>query len=111
MQKLWGRKMSDLSFGKFVTILEYVAKGKGKNINKVDRFFPSSKLCSACNHQNQDLSLKERSWICPSCNIVHDREENASKNILREGASSLGLDIVRLESSSRYCQRPESNRL
>jgi len=109
MQKLWGRKISDLSFSSFVKILEHIAKKRGKTVHKVDRFFPSSKLCNKCKNKNDDLSLKDRNWICPSCSISLDRDYNAAINILREGASSLGLDIVRLENSSEYCLKPESN--
>ena len=50
-----------------------------------DRFFPSSKTCSHCGYINQNLKLDMRTWICPSCNTILDRDINASKNILNEG--------------------------
>ena len=109
MQKLWGRKISDLAFAEFILILKHVAKKKGKIVHQINRFFPSSKLCSHCNYKNKTLSLKERVWICPSCNKEHNRDVNAAINNLREGASSLGLDIVRPDSSGEYCLNPESN--
>ena len=102
MQMLWGRKISDVSFSKFVKILETKT-----NIIKIDRFYPSSKTCSKCGYIYHDLSLKERFWYCPECGVWHDRDENAAKNIykegfrvLREGASSLGVGSVRRTSSA-----------
>jgi len=56
----------------------------------VDRFFPSSKLCSDCGHKNTKLKLSDREWVCTNCGVVHDRDTNAATNILRqatEGAS------------------------
>ena len=90
MQRLWGRKVSDLGFGTFLKILEHVARKKGKLVCYVDRFYPSSKTCSHCGHVYQSLKLSERWWRCPACNQVVDRDSNAALNIRREGASSLG---------------------
>jgi putative transposase len=97
MQRLWGRKVSDVAFSKFVKVLETKAK-----VIKIDRFYPSSKTCSNCGYVYHDLSLKERYWYCPECGMYHDRDENAAKNIytesfkvLREGTSSLGVGRVR----------------
>lgn len=109
MHKLWGRKISDLSFSKFVLILKHVADKKGKTIHFVDRFFPSSKKCCNCLFLIESLDLRERTWRCPNCKQKHDRDQNAAINILREGTSSLGLDIVRLGFPSRYRLNPESN--
>lgn len=109
MQKLWGKKISDLGFHTFLKVLEHVASKKGKNLHKINRFFPSSKMCSHCTNINKNLSLKDRLWTCPNCSKELDRDNNAAINILREGASSLSLDIVRLENSSEYCWKLESN--
>ena len=109
MQRLWGKKVSDLSFHTFVKILEHVASKKGKKVHKINRFYPSSKTCSHCEKINFNLKLKDRLWTCPNCFGKLDRDVNAAINILREGASSLSLDIVRLENSSEYCQKLESN--
>lgn len=109
MQKLWGKKISDIGFHTFFKILEHVANKKGKKIHKINRFYASSKTCSHCKNINHDLVLKDRSWICPHCFAKLDRDINAAINILREGASSLGLDIVRLVNTSEYCMKPESN--
>ena len=90
MTRLWGRKVNDLAFGLFVQKLEHVALKYGTKVVKVDRFFPSSKTCSVCQYVNERLSLRDRSWTCPSCGTSHDRDLNASVNILRQGIASSG---------------------
>ena len=89
MTSLWGRKMTDLAHGKFVRKLEYLAGKYGVKVQKVDRFFPSSKLCD-CGHIHKDLSLHDREWTCPVCHRHHDRDLHAANNILRHGIVSLG---------------------
>ena len=89
MASLWGRKMADLAHGKFVRKLEYLAGKYGVKVQKVDRFFPSSKLCD-CGHIHKDLSLHNREWTCPVCHRHHDRDLHAANNILRQGIVSLG---------------------
>jgi putative transposase len=100
MKRLWGRKVSDLAFGTFLKILQHVAQAKGKVVHLIDRFYPSSKTCSDCGHVYQDLNLRQRTWACPECGVIHDRDANAATNIYREGASSLGVGEVRLVSTS-----------
>ncbi len=58
----------------------YKSSWRGIKVNKVNRFFPSSKLCSSCNFKNQDLQSEEV-WTCPNCGVGHNRDENASKNL------------------------------
>ena len=89
MQKLWGRKISDLGFSAFVNVLEYQCSKTGSTVVKIPRFYPSSKTCSACGHVLDELPLKIRNWVCPECSAVHDRDTNAAVNILRVGASTL----------------------
>ena len=89
MQKLYGRKISDLGFAEFLEKLEYVAYKAGTTIIKVDRFFPSSQLCSCCGQQNHRMKdLRIRKWQC-SCGAVHQRDRNAAINILNEGLKYL----------------------
>lgn len=90
MTRLWGRKVNDLAFGLFVQKLEHVALKYGTEVVKVDRFYPSSKTCSVCQYVNEHLSLRDRRWTCPSCGTSHDRDLNASVNILRQGIASSG---------------------
>ncbi|MEL7077848.1 MAG: transposase [Cyanobacteria bacterium J06582_2] len=95
MKRLWGRKVSDLSFASFLEILQTVATNKGKVIHFVDRFYPSSKTCSHCGHVNKELSLKDRDWDCKGCGTKGIRRDwNAAVNLLRVGASTLGLENV-----------------
>ena len=85
------KHISDASWGKFVTLLEYKALWNDKEIVKIDRFFPSSKQCSCCGYINQNLDLSIREWTCPSCKTKLDRDLNASKNILKEGIKIISL--------------------
>lgn len=80
------RSISDASWGGFRRQLEYKAAWYGKKVVAIDRFFPSSQLCSNCGEKwsgTKDLSV--RKWTCPVCGAVHDRDINAAKNILNEG--------------------------
>lgn len=85
MKSLWGRKVSDLGFAQFVDILAHHCRKNGSRLVKIDRFFPSSKTCSVCGHIHRELSLRDRTWECPSCGSLHDRDKNAAINIEREG--------------------------
>lgn len=85
MKRLWGRKVSDLAFAEFVKILEHVASQNGSDIIKIDRFAPSSKVCHLCGHIHESLSLRDRAWVCPSCESYLDRDINAAINIKRLG--------------------------
>lgn len=95
MQCLWGRKISDLAFGEFLQILEWVATKKGKQVVFIDQWYPSSKTCSNCGHVLKELDLSVREWRCPSCQSINGRDENAAKNIFAVGVSTLKLGDVR----------------
>ena len=96
MPRLWGRKIHDLALRECLSILEWVAQKKGKQVVYRDQWFPSSKLCSECGHVLESLDLKTRAWRCPECYSLHDRDENAAKNIKMGGSPSVGLGDVRL---------------
>ena len=81
--------MSDVSLGTFYSMLEYKCDWNDKQFVKIDRFFPSSKMCSKCGWINQKLTLNIREWTCSSCGEEHDRDFNASKNILKQGLKIL----------------------
>jgi putative transposase len=95
MQMLWGKKICDLGFYSFMLKLKYLASIKRKTVFCIGRFEPSSKTCSVCGYLYKDLELKEREWRCPECETGHNRDRNASYNILRVGASTLAVDNVR----------------
>ena len=111
MQRLWGRKISDLARSEFMGILDYLASTKGKVVHLINRWFPSSKTCSDCGHVYKELSLKEREWACQNCGVIHDRDRNAALNIHREGASSLRLGDLRPASSGNRRSTLESHEL
>ncbi len=94
MKALWGRKISDLGFADFVAKLKYIASKKGVKIVFIDKWYPSSKTCSACGAVNETLNLRDRTWQCSDCGTNHDRDRNAAMNIYRVGASTLdGEDV------------------
>jgi putative transposase len=77
--------ISDASWGELVRQLEYKCDWYGRQLIKIDRFFPSSKRCLPCGHIVEKLPLNIREWDCPSCGTHHDRDLNAAKNILAAG--------------------------
>jgi putative transposase len=95
------RAISDCGWGTFRQMTEYKAARAGRTVIVVDRWFPSSKTCSACGHLLAELSLSTRHWQCPSCGTRHDRDINAAKNILAaglavgtgNGAHACGADV------------------
>lgn len=93
------KHIADASWGNFVTLLQYKCDWYGKELVKVNRFYPSSKSCSSCGLINQNLKLSDREWTCNSCKVVHDRDVNASVNILKEGLKiyGQGLSITKME--------------
>ena len=102
------KAISDCGWGTFRAMLQYKAAKYGRHLIMIDRWYPSSKTCSACGHLLAELSLTTRHWTCPSCGTRHDRDINAAKNIRAAGlavgagtgADACGAD-VRHSGSSR----------
>jgi putative transposase len=79
------RAISDCGWGTFRRQLVYKCERYGRRLVVIDRWYPSSKTCSACGYLLAELSLSTRQWTCPSCGTRHDRDINAAKNILAAG--------------------------
>lgn len=82
--KNWGKRIKDSGFGMFKTCLSYKLKERGKELVIAHKFFASSQLCSSCGYKNtetKDLTIRE--WKCPSCGKTHDRDINASVNLMK----------------------------
>ena len=80
-----GITIFDLGYGTFLNYLNYKLEWLNKKLIKVNRYYPSSQLCSSCGYRKSDLLLSTRSWICPNCNNKHNRDVNAAINIKKEG--------------------------
>ena len=93
------KSIQELNLGEFKVTLLYKSEWYGREVVVIDRFYPSSKLCSNCGYKNNQLTLKDREWVCPNCGVHHNRDVNASINIKEEGKRIIG---------SRY---PEFNKL
>ena len=83
------KSIQDASFGSFCNMITYKADEQHRQYIKIDTFYPSSKLCHCCGYKNTTLKLADREWICPNCNTLLDRDNNASINILNEGLKIL----------------------
>ena len=99
------KSVSDAGWGQFFRMLEYKALWNNKVVIKVDRFFPSSRLCS-CGVVNKDLKLSNREWTCSACGTVHERDPHAAKNLEIEG-----LRIFNEQATSQGCQHMELHML
>jgi putative transposase len=107
------RAISDCGWGEFRRQLEYKCGWYGRDLVVIDRWYPSSKTCSACGHLLAALSLSTRTWQCPSCGTRHDRDINAAKNILAAGqaVTACGADVrhsgtSRVQSAVKQEPRP-----
>lgn len=94
------RGIADVSWSELLRQITYKQNWKGAEVIKVDRFFPSSKMCSICHFVIQSLPLSVRNWTCPRCNTEHDRDINSAKNILQQARLSLGIDSTESKQSA-----------
>ena len=92
--KTLSRGISDASWGTFFGFLKYKSDWYGRQFVQIDRYFPSSKQCPHCKEINEALTLSNRSWICPQCNIEHDRDIAAAINIQEEGLRKINWYTV-----------------
>ena len=79
------KRIADVGWGELLRQLEYKASWYGRTLVEVNRWYPSSKRCSACGHELDSLPLAVREWTCPACGAVHDRDVNAACNTHAEG--------------------------
>ncbi|NJM74029.1 MAG: IS200/IS605 family element transposase accessory protein TnpB [Scytonema sp. RU_4_4] len=86
------KAISDVGWGTFTNFLAYKLERKGAKLVEIDRWFPSSKLCSNCFYQVNEMPLDVRDWVCPQCGTHHDRDGNAAINIRTEGIRMLKAD-------------------
>jgi len=94
------RAIADVGMGEFRRQVEYKAKWYGREAVIVNRWAPTSKTCSGCGHREIKMPMNVRTWTCPSCGAVHDRDVNAAKNILRlaiESKQPVGNGLLRVE--------------
>ena len=95
MKRLFGKQVSDLAFGEFMRKLKHQSHKRIRSVLKIGRWTPTTKCCSVCGHKNENLTLADREWTCPSCHTHLDRDHNAAMNILKEGVASFRLGVVR----------------
>ena len=95
MKRLWGKQVSDLAFGEFLRKLKHQSHKRIRSVLKINRWSPTTKACCVCGHKNENLTLADRHWTCPSCHTHLDRDQNAAMNILKEGVASFRLGVVR----------------
>src|SRR5262245_25856861 len=79
------KSVQDAAHREIFQQIEYKARWRDRKFVFIDRWFPSSQLCSSCGYRHQELSLTDRFWECPGCGACHDRDHNAARNIRDEG--------------------------
>ena len=84
-ERAFHRKQNDAAFSLFIQKLKYKSEWYGRELKQVDRWFPSSQICSVCGYRNKELTIDQKVWFCWNCGTFHDRNENAATNIHNEG--------------------------
>ena len=87
--KRWAPKLQKISLYKLVQMIKYKSKWYAKTFIQINRFYPSSQICSECGYQKHDLTIDIREWTCPSCKTKHNRDINAAKNILQKALQEI----------------------
>ena len=86
----------DFSWHQFTDLLSYKMKQRGNHLILIDRFFPSSKMCSVCGYLNNQLELNDRTWVCSNCKTEHDRDVDAAINIRKKGLEILKENQIKI---------------
>ena len=113
-----GLSVSDAGWSQFVAFIEYKAAWAGREVAKHDRWFASSKTCNDCGAVNKDLKLSDRTWVCQSCGVIHDRDENAAMNLRPSTVGTTGINadgdmssVVMRSASEKFKISLEAQRL
>jgi putative transposase len=88
------KSIADAGWSQFVSFIEYKATWSGVEVIRNDRWLASSKTCNDCGYINRALKLSDRTWVCPSCGVIHDRDENAAKNLRPTTVGATGIDAL-----------------
>jgi putative transposase len=93
-KKKFSKRIAQACWSDFITKLTYKCEWYGRQLIKIDRYFPSSKICSNCEYKNDSLKLSDRKWICSNCQQELDRDLNAAINIKKEGLNILAKSMT-----------------
>ena len=100
MQGRSAKSLADAGLGELLRQVKYKAELYGTTLVEADRFYPSSKTCSACGHRNADLKSQER-WACPQCGIIHDRDENSAINLRTMAVGAISPELTPVERTDK----------
>ena len=101
-----GKSVNDLGWCYFVNRLKTKAEEQGKIVIEANKWFASSKTCNICGYVNKDITIEDRSWICPKCGTEHNRDENAAINL-----KNVALNIFTEGTSGSAVERRNRNHL